>query len=222
MSYASFLSAVAVLLLAPGPTNTLMALAGAQRGIRLVLRLLPAELLGYFTTVLPLAWLGSNLFERWPASEVMLKVAAATWVMFLAVKLWKRQLEGGVMKEVTARRVYLTTLLNPKALIFGLVLLPGPLEWQFVPKLGLLCLSAIIVAIAWGLAGALVHIGDAGGTRLGTAHRIASIWLAFVSVTLLASLLEAQGLGPAGSELSLCSQLANTHGLSTEQGSCNK
>ncbi|UVK48661.1 hypothetical protein BPNPMPFG_007086 (plasmid) [Mesorhizobium sp. AR07] len=189
MSYASFLSAVLALLLAPGPTNTLMALAAAQKGLRPVLRLLPSELLGYLTTILPLASLGGWLFDRWPAAGVTLKVAAAIWVMYLAVKLWEVRLRGRGKTEVTALRVYMTTVLNPKALIFGLVLLPVPVDSQFLPKLGLLGLSATAIALTWGLAGALTQIGEAGGTRLRIAQRIASIWLAVVSFTLLASLL---------------------------------
>ncbi|RWA78088.1 MAG: hypothetical protein EOQ31_35675 [Mesorhizobium sp.] len=189
MSYASFLSALLALLLAPGPTNTLMALAGAQKGFRRVLHLLPSELLGYLATVLTLAWLGAWLFECWPAAGVTLKVAAAIWVMYLAVKLWGARLGGRGKTEVTALRVFTTTLLNPKALIFGLVLLPIPADAQFLPKLGLLCLSATAVALTWGVAGALTQIGEAGGIRLCIAQRIASIWLAVVSFTLLASLL---------------------------------
>ncbi|MER8760548.1 hypothetical protein NKH69_34170 [Mesorhizobium sp. M0976] len=189
MSYIFFFSAVLALLLAPGPTNTLMALAAAQKGPRRVLRLLPSELLGYLTTILPLAALGNWLFERWPDVGVTLKVAAAIWVMYLAVKLWGVRLGGGGNAEVTALRVYITTVLNPKTLIFGLVLLPVPVDAQFLPKLALLCLSATAVALIWGLAGALTQVGKAGETRLRIAHRIASIWLALVSFALLASLL---------------------------------
>jgi threonine/homoserine/homoserine lactone efflux protein len=47
--------AVLVLLLTPGPTNSLMLLAGAERGLTGALRLIPAEVAGYLLTVLPLA-----------------------------------------------------------------------------------------------------------------------------------------------------------------------
>lgn len=188
MSYGYFLSAVLALLLAPGPTNTLMALAGAQKGFRRVVYLLPAESLGYLTTVLPLSWVGFRLFEQWPAAEVALKILAAAWVMYLALKLWGSPLWIGENNQVTARRVYVTTVLNPKALIFGLVLLPAPLDALFLPRLGLLCLAAMAVAVIWGVAGALTHAGAVEGRRIYAAQRFASVWLASVSVALLASL----------------------------------
>jgi threonine/homoserine/homoserine lactone efflux protein len=88
MSYLTFISAVFILLLSPGPTNTLMGLASAHGSLWQVLKLLPAELLGYLTMILPLTWLGEALMDRWPVSAAVLKVAAASWVMYLATKLW--------------------------------------------------------------------------------------------------------------------------------------
>ena len=114
MTHAAFLSAVLALLLVPGTTNTLMGLAGAQKGLSSVARLLPAELFGYLTTILPLAYQGADMLDRWPLAATTLKVAAAVWVMVLAVKLWVRNsgLSGGA--TMTARRVFVTTMLNPR------------------------------------------------------------------------------------------------------------
>lgn len=189
MSLIAFISAGLALLLAPGPTNTLMGVAGAQGGLRRVARLVPAELGGYLTAVLPLVCIGAQMLARWPSAAVALKLAAAVWVMVLAVRLWGIGGKGAALDAVTGRRVYVTTLLNPKALIFGLVLLPGPLEPDFAPKLGLFCAMVIGAALAWGGAGALMQAGDAGEGRLRNIRRVASVWLAFVSVTLVAGVL---------------------------------
>ena len=186
----AFLSAVAALLLAPGPTNTLMGLAGAQRGLAGVARLLPAELLGYLTTVVPLAFAGSKLLQRWPESAAMLKVVAAAWVMILAVGLWGRGEGAGSLRQVGGWRVYLTTGLNPKALVFGLVLLPAPAGPDFVPRLALFCAMVAAVALAWGSAGTLARSGGDAG-RLTLVRRVASAWLAVVSVTLIAGVVQA-------------------------------
>jgi threonine/homoserine/homoserine lactone efflux protein len=185
MTSTAFISAVLALLLAPGPTNTLMGVAGAQRGLGGVVRLLPAELLGYLTTILPLIYLGAELLAHWPVAAVVLKVVAAAWVMFLAVKLWS--LHGGAetYSQVTARRVYLTTMLNPKALIFGLVLLPAVGDPELMPRLGLFCLMVIAVALVWGTAGMLTQTAGGNSGRLLAVQRIASVWLAIVSVTLI-------------------------------------
>jgi threonine/homoserine/homoserine lactone efflux protein len=187
---AAFLWAILALLLTPGPTNTLMAVAAAQRGIGRVVRLLPAELAGYLTAVIPLVWVGAELLDRLPAAAHALEFAAAVWVMLLAIRLWG--LPGGQDGgEVTARRVYVTTLLNPKALVFGLVLLPSPAEPAFTGQLVLFCLSVAVVALLWGSAGALSQAGANGGERLRTARRLASVWLGIVSVTLLVGLVQA-------------------------------
>ena len=185
MTYATFLSAVLALLLAPGPTNTLIGLAGAQRGLIGAARLLPAELSGYLTTILPLTYLGADVLRWWPTAAVALKVVAALWVMLLAVDLWGHPGKADANGGVTAPRVYLTTMLNPKALIFGLVLLPPSADAQFIPRLGLFCLAVTAVALLWGAAGSLTK-GAREGRRLLIIQRIASVWLAVVAVTLIA------------------------------------
>lgn len=189
MTLAAYLSAVLALLLAPGPTNTLMGVAGAQRGIGRMARLLPAELAGYLTSIIPLVWIGAEVLERFPPAAVALELAAAVWVMLLAIRLWGLPGEEG-RGEVTAGRVYVTTMLNPKALVFGLVLLPSPSEPEFAGRLALFCLSVVCVALLWGTAGALSQRGANGGIRLKAVQRIASVWLGIVSVTLLLGLVQ--------------------------------
>lgn len=88
MTYSAFLFAVLALLLAPGPTNTLVWLAGAQSGLRSLWLLLPAELTGYFTTIVPAAWFGMMIIDSVPLATVGLKLVASAWVMYLAIRLW--------------------------------------------------------------------------------------------------------------------------------------
>ncbi len=82
-------------------------------------------------------------------------------------------------------------MLNPKALIFGLVLLPVPDDPQFAPRLGLFCLMVMAVALVWGTAGKLTQQGGGDGRRLLILQRIASVWLAIVSVTLITGVIRA-------------------------------
>lgn len=189
MSLAAFLSAILGLLLTPGPTNTLMALAGASEGLRRATRLIPAEILGYLAAILPLAFLGHGLLTNQPLAAQAIKLAAAAWVMGLAVRLWGRGPLAHAGAGITAPRVFVTTLLNPKALIVGLVLLPAPAAAGFWPRLALFCATAIAVAMIWGGAGALARQGGTATQRARLIRRAASIWLAVVSVMLAAGVL---------------------------------
>ena len=118
--------AVLALLLTPGPTNTLVLLAGAERGLAGASRLIPAELSGYFLTVLPLVVLGGAFLDSHPQVRTLVVLAAAVWVAVLAVRLWRLPEQLAAGPTVGARALFVTTALNPKALIFGLVLLPSP------------------------------------------------------------------------------------------------
>ncbi|MFG6080081.1 hypothetical protein ACEUZ9_000531 [Paracoccus litorisediminis] len=185
MAITAFVFGVLALLLAPGPTNTLMGLAGAQGGLSRVVRLLPAELAGYVTTILPLSFLSAQLFQSFPGFGVALKIIAAIWIALLAIRLWTSLSLGKGEREISATRVYITTCLNPKALIFGLVLLPSPQSAEFVPRFALFGAMVIGVAMIWGGLGVVTQLSAAGTKRLAILQRVASAWLLFVSLSLM-------------------------------------
>lgn len=186
MSIEVFLSGVGALLLAPGPTNTLMALAGARDGIRGLRWLILAELAGYLAILLPLTWLGAEALGQWNAASIYLKLAAAMWVMFLAVRFW---VMGGNEREceVTVGRVFLTTFLSPKALVFGLVFLPSMHDPFYVTRLCQFCAFVVAVTLIWGAAGDLIQ-GGGGARRLQLIHRAGSLWLASAAAALAAGI----------------------------------
>jgi threonine/homoserine/homoserine lactone efflux protein len=178
--------AVLVLLVTPGPTNTLMALAGAERGWARAVRLIPAELGGYLTTTVPLALLGASLLDALPAAKTLVTLIAATWVLWLAVSMWRVPHASGADPTVTARRLAVTTLLNPKALIFGLVLLPASDWGRLGQNFGLFATEVVAVAMAWALLGAVLRRpGGAQGTLPAAWRRGASVWLGSLAVYLI-------------------------------------
>ncbi|MBB5986976.1 LysE family translocator [Sphingobium lignivorans] len=138
MGPAEFTLAIWALLLTPGPTNTLLALSGAQRGVRASLPLIPAELCGYLLVILPLSAGGPLLLTSFPVLATVIKLSAAAWVMYLAMRLWQPVLASRASYDVTARQVFCTTLLNPKALIFGLESVLIRLNRLGIPKVALL------------------------------------------------------------------------------------
>lgn len=185
MPIVDLILALSVLLLTPGPTNTLMALAGAERGARAAAAFIPVELGAYLCVVIPLALVGAGLLAAIPGLLPVVTAAAAVWVLWLAIRMWQRpmpQKDGPA--TVTPLRVFLTTLLNPKALIIGLVLLPGPsLPLRAAVFAALVCCAAF----AWVSLGAFVA---RQGTRPVSGlspllRRSAAVWLALLSAALV-------------------------------------
>lgn len=192
MGLIEFLVAVFVLLVTPGPTNTLLLIGGSERGLTRALRLIPFEIAGYLTTVVPLALAGNALLDSLPGLRAAVALVAGLWVAWLAVKLWRLPATTASSVTVTGRTVFTTTLLNPKALIFGLVLLPHPdhLALNLTVFVG----QILVVATGWAALGAALGAGlgpsgpkaaRPGRDMLSLLRRAAAVWLAFISVTLI-------------------------------------
>lgn len=122
---ATFLVAVTVILATPGPTNTLMATAGAVSGIRRSLHLLAAELTAYIAAIYAIRLVAAPILAQSPSLGIALKAAVAIYLVYLAIKLWRRPIVvDGTAEAITFSSVFGTTLLNPKALIFALTVFP--------------------------------------------------------------------------------------------------
>ena len=184
MPFPDLIMALAVLLLTPGPTNTLMALAGAERGARAAAGFIPAELGAYLCVVVPLAVAGAGLMGAVPGLLPLVTAAAAAWVFWLAIRMWRCPIpQQDAPATVTPLRVFLTTLLNPKALIIGLVLLPGPsLPLRIAVFAALVCCAAL----AWiSLGAALSRRGSSPVSGLSPVlRRGAALWLGLLSAAL--------------------------------------
>lgn len=171
--------ALFALLATPGPTNTLLALAGAQ-GVRRPFVLPFVELAAYLATVVPLSLWGHGWLQGLPGLRIGLTLAAAVWVGVLAVRLWRQstcpQTQG--TPGVTPLQVGITTLLNPKALVFGLVLIPqGPGLMS-----GLVVFSALIVVVSlcWLALGARLS-----GRMAPIVNRGGAVWLGLLAAMLV-------------------------------------
>lgn len=175
MTLFSFALGVWALLLTPGPTNSLMALAGAQRGWRRTVALLPWELAAYLLVVTPAALAGEAFMARWPQLSMAVKLAAAIWVLLLAIRLWRTPQGEGGAADVGARTIFTTTLLNPKGLIIGLVLLPPMGDPMFVPELMILAVSVPVIAMLWA------SLGSRASNRSAWLRRGAACWLGLLS-----------------------------------------
>jgi threonine/homoserine/homoserine lactone efflux protein len=184
MSLPELSLAILALLLTPGPTNTLMLLAGAERGLAGALRLVPAELAGYLVTVLPLALFGATVLAGHPAVQTLVTLAAAVWVAILALRLWRSPADVADGARIGARALFVTTALNPKALVFGLLLIPSP--DRLAVNLWLFAALVAAVAVLWAGIGAAARGKTPGQPRaVDVLRRLASVFLAAMSVLLV-------------------------------------
>lgn len=173
--------AILLLLLTPGPTNTLVMLAAAEQGLRGSLRLLPVELAAYLITVVPMTLIAHAASDELAALRPAIAIVAGLWVLWLAVRLWTANVQAGEQMLVTPARLFVTTLLNPKALIFGLVLLPSAAPAQ---GFALFAVLVIGVALVWACIGC--RLPDVAANGLSLMRRAAACWLAVLSLGLLA------------------------------------
>jgi threonine/homoserine/homoserine lactone efflux protein len=159
----AFILAVLGLLATPGPTNTLLAASGAAVGVRRSLGLIPAEVSGYLCSILALALVLGPVAQNWPLFGSALRVCCGMWLAFLAWRHWTAAVHGVEARSVPFSRVFVTTLLNPKGLIFAFAIIPWLAAGDLVGALPyLIGLVGLIVAvgIAWiGIGAALVAAG---------------------------------------------------------------
>lgn len=160
--------AVLAVLAVPGPTNTLLMTSGATVGARRSLPLLLAEASGYILGILVV----SPLASAQPAGRAMLGGAVGLYLLMVATKLWRhgpRSLE----RPVTWRSVFVTTLLNPKVLVFALLVVPmtAPHPERY---LAAFCAIVMPVGASWIMFGAFAgHL--AGDRRLSLVPRVAAV-----------------------------------------------
>lgn len=150
----AFAFAVLALLAVPGPTNTLLAGSGATVGISRSLRLLAGELAGYLISIAVLRQIFGTFVSETSGVQIALKWAIAAYLLFLAVRLWRWSGDQGDL-AFTVRRVFVTTLLNPKALIFAVLIFPQP-PAPVLPYFAGFAAMVVSVGAAWVTAGSLL------------------------------------------------------------------
>lgn len=153
-----FALATLAVLAAPGPTNTLLAASGASVGVRGSLRLVPAELGGYLASITVLDVLFGSVIAQQPGAMLALKLAASLWLALCALGLWREAGLGftAANTPVSVGRVFVTTLVNPKALIFAFGILPQGPFFQVAPWFLGFCALVSSVAIGWIGMGVLI------------------------------------------------------------------
>ncbi len=120
-----FLATALAILAAPGPTNVLFAMSGALHGVRRSLVLIPAGVAGYLIAVTLLGLSLGPALAASPAVARILRLLIGAYLFALAFRLWRKgSATDGRTAAVGAREVFVTTLLNPKALVFAVAVIP--------------------------------------------------------------------------------------------------
>jgi threonine/homoserine/homoserine lactone efflux protein len=181
-----FVLAVLALLATPGPTNTLMAAAGAQRGVVRSLPLLAGELGGYGIAITLWIELVGAAAAGQPLVPVIAKLIAAAFLAWSAWKLWANAGHADLAQRgITFNRVFATTLLNPKALVFAFAVFPHVGFVARLPYLGVFAALVVATAVAWMTLGAVAARSSAGLLTSSLIERITAVALA-VFATMLA------------------------------------
>lgn len=185
-----FALAVLAILATPGPTNTLLATAGAASGLRRALLLIPAETSGYLIAISVIGLAFGPVVAASPLLALGLRLMVGLYLIHVAWKLWcgaGLPVAGAAL--VTPARIFITTLLNPKAIVFALGVVPfGAPTWP--SYLAAFAGLAAMVALGWiGFGALLGRVAGAAG-RPGLVQRIgAAVVSAFAVMLLTAPLL---------------------------------
>jgi threonine/homoserine/homoserine lactone efflux protein len=153
----AFALSAALLLLMPGPTNTLLAAGGAVAGFRRAALLPLAEAIGYAIAI-SFFVAAAAAMEALPAATAAMKLVAAAWLLFSAWRLWaaRAQPPGG---EIGFVRVLATTILNPKAMLVGTAMIPASGLTEAAPWIAGYVLMSVTAGLAWVAFGSMLPSG---------------------------------------------------------------
>lgn len=120
-----FALTVITILATPGPTNTLLATGSAASGVRRALPLVAAEALGYGISISAVGFALKPLLAHVPVIAAGVRVLVGVYLLWLAWRLFGHDAAIAAANTViTPLRIFVTTLLNPKAFVFALAVVP--------------------------------------------------------------------------------------------------
>ncbi|QGZ64621.1 LysE family translocator [Paraburkholderia acidisoli] len=183
-------SGCAIVLLMPGPTNTLLAAAGLKHGLRRSARLTAAELAGYLISITLWGLVLTHTAQSMGWLPRALKIASSVYLLWLAIRLWltANTIETSATGVIGLRTLFGATLLNPKAILFAGSIFPPEAFTRVAAWLESMALfTALLVPIGfvWIAIGASPNHGGQPRIRPASLQRGASIVVTFFSMSLL-------------------------------------
>ena len=182
-----FVLAVLLLLATPGPTNTVMATAGAVNRGEWPWLFMLAELGGYLAIVMLARLVLLPVVDAHPWTGIALKSLVVLYLIYAAIKLWRTRIATeGASDRVSPQLVALTTFLNPKGLIFAITIIPR--DHPMLPAFfGAFAVLVLLVGCCWFVAGRT--LGVVAGPRAALLPRVGSVALVGFAGYLVASII---------------------------------
>ncbi|MBY0248810.1 MAG: LysE family translocator [Nitrospiraceae bacterium] len=176
----------------PGPTNSLLFVSGVSRGFQASLKLILAEVGAYLISISSLVLVLEPVTRTYSTLPQLLRVACSIYLVHLAIRLWRsggRELLDSDAHPITFRRVFFTTLMNPKNLIFAFGIFPTPSAGagELFPYLACFSAICVIAASGWIAAGALLQSKAAQRIHLGWVYRGEAFLLAGFAIVIFVS-----------------------------------
>jgi threonine/homoserine/homoserine lactone efflux protein len=181
-----FLTGSLLLLVLPGPTNALLAVGGSQRGFLGSLPLLAGEVAGYGLAIAVIHLTLQPALQQMPDLNTLIKVLFSAFVLFLAFRLWRSTgTEASHPTFIGFRALFVTTLLNPKAFGFALVILPFDSP-SLVFYLAALIVLMLVSGAIWIAMGAWVTAPGGPVSRM-FLTKSAAVLMSFFAIAMLAA-----------------------------------
>lgn len=166
-----YLLAVSLVELTPGPNMTWLAVVSASRGRRAGLAAVAGVTAGLAAWLLAAVFGLTETLARWPAVFQALRWAGVLFLVWLAWEAWRDEAESSPGRargdEAAAglfRRGLVGNLLNPKAAVFYVALLPGFVRPERGDPLAqALVLGGLHLAVSVAVHGAIVLGAERAG-----------------------------------------------------------
>jgi threonine/homoserine/homoserine lactone efflux protein len=178
----SFIATSLLVLITPGPTNMVLAASGATLGLRRAANLPLAEALGYIIAISFFVSFADLMRDNHTALATV-RLAAAAWLIYSAYRLWQTPFEAvSAAKDAPFRRVLLTTIVNPKAMLVGTILIPVGTGAAAPAWIATYAALSTFAGFGWVTLGTLLPMGIRRH-----AYKLAAIVLSGFSVVAIAS-----------------------------------
>ncbi|OQW35404.1 MAG: multidrug transporter MatE [Nitrospira sp. SG-bin1] len=159
-----FMLSTVIVLLTPGPTNTLLAAAGLGQGLWKALPLIAFELVGYLIAISGWGIFLTSIEQYYPWLSNVVRVACSCYLLFVAVKIWISTGKLPISEEgsIGPATVFMTTMLNPKGLLFASTIFPphafDNVQIYLAATVLFMCV-VVPIGVAWVALGAVVGNG---------------------------------------------------------------